>query len=74
MAQLAIQRLFPAQLVLDLATMAIGLVLDVEIVRLLVDAVRRALLPLGDSRSGFAASLVLVHGEGRARLEESRRL
>ena len=46
MAQLAVQRLSSAQLVLDLSAVAVGLVLDVKVVVLLVDAVWRALLPL----------------------------
>lgn len=64
LAQLAIQRLFPRKLVLDLAAMAIGLVLDVELLVVLVYTVRGALLPLGDPRRRLAASLVLVHGDG----------
>jgi hypothetical protein len=48
MAQLAVQRLLPAKLVLDLSTMTIGLVSNREILILFVDAVWSALLPLVD--------------------------
>ena len=45
MTQLAIQRRFPAQLILDLAAMAAGLVPRLELLRV-VHAVRRTELPL----------------------------
>lgn len=60
-AELAVERLAAAQLVLDLAAMAVGRVLGVEVVDLLVHAVGRALLPLGDAGGRLAAALVLVH-------------
>ena len=63
MAELAVQRLPPVQLVLDLAAMAVGLVLYVEIVLLVVHAVRRALLPLADSGRRLAAGLILIHSD-----------
>lgn len=46
MAQLAVQRLPSAELVLDFSAMAVGLILDIEVVGLLVDTVRCALFPL----------------------------
>jgi hypothetical protein len=46
MTQFAVQRLPAAELVLDLAAMAVGLVLNIKILGLVVDAVGRALLPL----------------------------
>jgi hypothetical protein len=46
MAQFTVQRLPPTQLELHIAAVAVGFVLDVEVVVLLVDAVRGALLPL----------------------------
>ena len=50
-AELAIEGLTAAQLVLDLAAMAVRRVLDIEVVDLLVVyTVRRALLPLGNAR------------------------
>jgi hypothetical protein len=46
MAELAIKRLTAAQLVLDLTAVAVGLVLDIEVIDLLVMyAVGRALFP-----------------------------
>lgn len=48
MAQLAVQRLLPAKLVLDLSTMTVGLVSNRKILILLVDAVWSAFLPLVD--------------------------
>jgi hypothetical protein len=49
MAQLAVERLLPAELVLDLAAVAVGLVLDIKVLVLVVDAVGWALLPLGNA-------------------------
>jgi hypothetical protein len=46
MAQLAVEGLPPAELVLDLAAVAVGLVLDVKVLAVLVDAVRGTLFPL----------------------------
>lgn len=46
MAQFAVQWLISAKLVLDASAMAGRLVLDVKLVIILVDAVRRARLPL----------------------------
>ena len=61
-AQLAVERLAAAQLVLDLAAMAVGCVLDIEVVDLLVvHAVRRSLLPLRNTSRRLAAALILVH-------------
>jgi len=48
MAQLAVQRLLPTKLVLDLSTMTVGLVSNREILIFLVDAVWSAFLPLVD--------------------------
>ena len=45
MAQLAVERLSSAQLVLDLSAVAVGFVLDVKVLTLVVNAVRRTLLP-----------------------------
>lgn len=63
MAQLAVERLSPAQLVLDLAAMAVGLVFDVEVLALVVDAVGWALLPFGDASRRLAAALIFIHPE-----------
>ena len=61
-AQLAVKRLTATQLVLDLAAMAVRCILDIEVVHLLVvHAVGRALLPLGDAGGRLAAALILVH-------------
>ena len=60
-AELAVEGLAAAQLVLDLAAVAVGRVLGLEVVGLLVDGVGGALLPLGDARGRLAAALVLVH-------------
>jgi hypothetical protein len=65
MAELAVERLPPTELILHFSAMAVGFVLDVKVLHVLVDAVRRALLPLGDARRRLAAALVLVHPEGR---------
>ena len=46
MAQFAVQWLPSVELVLDLAAMAVGLILDIKVFVLLVYAVRRPLLPL----------------------------
>ena len=56
-AELAIERLGPAELVLHLAAVAVGLVLCVKVLVLLVHAVRRAGFPLADARSLLAAAL-----------------
>lgn len=62
MAQLAVEWLAAAQLVLDLAAMAVGCVLDIEAVNLLVmHTVWRALLPLRDTGGRLAAALILIH-------------
>jgi hypothetical protein len=45
MAELAIQRLIPAQLILDLFTMTARLVLDIEVLAVFVDAVGWGFLP-----------------------------
>jgi hypothetical protein len=45
MAQLAVERLPPAKLVLDLSAVAVGLILDVKVLAVLVNAVRGTLLP-----------------------------
>ena len=64
MAELAVERLAAAQLVLDLAAVAVGCVLDIEAIDILVVyAVGRTLLPLGDASRRLAAALVLVHSE-----------
>jgi len=60
MAQLRVKRFTPAQLILDLPTMAVGLVLDVEILVVLVDLVRRTLLPLVEAFTVLLASGVLL--------------
>jgi hypothetical protein len=64
MAQLAVERLAAAELVLDLSAVAVGLVLGVKVLLLVVDAVRRALFPLGDAGRRLAAALIFVHLEG----------
>ena len=65
MAELAVERLAAAQLVFDLAAVAVGRVLDIEVVDLLVvHAVGRALLPLGDASRRLAAALILIHSSG----------
>ena len=61
MAKLAVKRLAAAQLVLDLAAVAVGRVLCLKVVGLLVNGVGSALLPLGDTRGRIAAALVFVH-------------
>jgi hypothetical protein len=61
MAQFTVQRLPPAQLVLDLSAVAIGLVFDVEVLVLVMHFVGCALLPLGDACRRLAAALVFVH-------------
>lgn len=45
MAELAVERLSSAKLVLYLSAMAVGLVLDVKVLHVLVNTVRRTLLP-----------------------------
>jgi hypothetical protein len=61
MAQLAVQRLPPTQLVLDLAAVAVGLILDVEVRAIVVDLVRGARLPLADASRRLAAGLIFIH-------------
>lgn len=60
-AELGVEGFAARQLVRDFAAVAVGLVLDVEVFLLLVHAVGRALLPLGDARGFGAAGLVFVH-------------
>lgn len=60
MAQLAVQRLFPAQLVLDPATVAVRLILDVKLVVLLVYPVWRALLPLIFALGAVLSSTIVI--------------
>jgi len=55
MAQLRVERLVAAELVLDLAAVARGLVDDGELVVVLVDPVRRAGLPLVLALGGLAS-------------------
>lgn len=62
MAQLAVEGNVSAELVLDLSAVAAGLMLDVELVVVLVDAVRRALLPLVLALCGIAAVLLMLGG------------
>lgn len=65
MAELAVERLAAAQLVLDLAAVAVGCVLDIEAIDILVVyAVGRTLLPLGDASRRLAAALILIHSFG----------
>ena len=47
---------------MDLPTMAVGLILDIKAILLIVDFVRRALLPLADALSALALVLGLVAG------------
>lgn len=63
MTQLAVQWFSSAELILDLSAMAIGLVLDIKIFPFFVNAIGRALLPLGNTSSRLASALVLVHDE-----------
>jgi len=60
-AELAIKGLYARKLVLNLATMATGLVLDIELVVGFVDPVRGALLPLANASCRLAAALIFVH-------------
>lgn len=60
-AQLRVERLLAAQLVLDLPAMAAGLVTSLEAVVGLVDPVRGSLLPLGLALGGLVLCLVAVH-------------
>jgi len=60
MAQLRVKRFTPAQLILHLPTMAVGLVLDVELLIILVNLVRRTLLPLIETFTVLLASGVLL--------------
>lgn len=66
MAELAVERLLPAELELNLAAVAVGFVLCVEMLVLLVHAVRRARLPLADARSLIAAALGVVFAHSGA--------
>lgn len=61
MAQLAIQWLFSAQLVLDLPAVAVGLVFRVEVLVFRMDLIRGTRLPLVDSGRRLSPSLVFVH-------------
>lgn len=61
MAELAVEGLAAAQLVLHLAAVAVGCVLGLKVVGLLMNGVGGALFPLGDARGRVAAALVLVH-------------
>jgi hypothetical protein len=62
MAELAVERLTTAQLVLNLTAVAVGFVLDIKVINLLVvHAVRWALLPLRNACRRLAAALVLIH-------------
>jgi len=61
MAQFAVQRLPPTELELHFAAVAVGFVFDVEVLVLLVHAVRGTLLPLRDTRRRLAAALVFIH-------------
>jgi hypothetical protein len=64
-AELAVERLATAQLVLDLAAVAVGCVLDIEAIDVLVGyAVRSTLLPLGDASRRLTAALILIHSSG----------
>lgn len=58
MAQLAVQRLLAAQLIVHLAAMAAGLIADLEVLIRLMYPVRRPLLPLMDtSRAGLGIGI-----------------
>jgi hypothetical protein len=61
MAQFAVQGLSPAQLILDLSAVAIGLVFDVEVLVFVMHLVGCALLPLGDACRRLAAALIFTH-------------
>lgn len=63
MTQLRVQWLPPTQLILHLPTMATSLILDIEVIILLMDPVRRAFLPARDAYCALvlAFSLVFVH-------------
>jgi hypothetical protein len=61
MAELAVKGLAAAQLVLDLAAVAVGCVLGLKVVGLLMNCIGSALLPLGDARGRVAAALIFVH-------------
>jgi hypothetical protein len=67
MAQLAVQRLFPAQLILDFATVASSLVASLEVLVRLVELVRRLGLPVVQTRL-----LLLLVLFGRHRCVTSR--
>lgn len=57
-AQLTIQRLLTTELILHLATMAAGLVADLEVLIRVVYPIRRPLLPLIDaSRAGLSVGI-----------------
>jgi len=63
MAQLGVKRLLSAQLVLDLATVAAGLVSSLEVLVGLVDLVRSTLLPILDWLLGLLALCFAgIHG------------
>lgn len=62
MAELAVQGLLPAQLVLHLSAVAVGFIAGLELVIRLMDAVRRALLPVVSGTLGLLlACLCLIH-------------
>jgi hypothetical protein len=63
MAQLRVKRLLSAQLVLDLAAVAAGLISGLEVLVGLVDLVGSTLLPILDGLLGLLASCFLgIHG------------
>lgn len=64
MAQLTVQRLTSAELVLDLTAVAVGFIFHIKVLGLVVDTVWRALLPLRNTCRRLAAALILVHLEG----------
>ena len=64
MTKLTIQRLLATELVLDLATMTGSLIPDLEVLILVMNLVRRALLPLIDASRAGLDVLVRVHSGG----------
>lgn len=65
-AQLAIQRLFATQLVLNLAAVACSLVASLEVVVLIVHLVRRAELPVVQTLLALLVDLVRIHAAGES--------
>jgi hypothetical protein len=65
MAQLGVEGLLPADLELHPSAVAIAVVASIEVLILLVDSVRRALLPLVDTlgRRRRGAALFFIHVE-----------